>query len=466
MTFRSRLILAAAVAVAIAVAAASGIVYFIVRGELRGQVDTALRARWAKIAEHAIEPSFQPGQYIARIPPPDFGSAGGIPQIVDSNGRIYQEPGGVAVKLPVDASTRRVATGSARPFFRDAHVGDHHVRIYTGQIAAGLALQLARPLTETDQALHRLKFWLLVVTLAGVATAAALGLAVARAALAPVRRLTRTTEHVTETRDLGSRIDARGSDELSRLATSFNTMLAALEESSEAQRQLVQDASHELRTPLTSVRTNMEVLAREGESLSPLQRRQLVRDVTEQLAEMSALVAELMELARGAQHAQEPEDVRLDLIVEEAIERARRRREGVAFATDLAPTTVHGVPASIERAVGNLLDNAIKWSPEGGTVEVSVRDGRVVVRDHGPGIADEDLPHVFDRFYRSPAARATPGSGLGLAIVRQVAQAHGGEAWAERADGGGTRVELVLEGSRNGDAPASRPVAKRHDATS
>jgi two-component system, OmpR family, sensor histidine kinase MprB len=456
VSFRSRLTLAAAVAVAIAVAAASVIVYFIVRDELRGQVDSGLRARWAKIAEHAIEPSFQPGQYIAHIPPPDFGSAGGIPQLVDPNGRIYQQPGGVAAKLPVDATTQRVATGEGKPFFHDAHVSGYHVRIYTGQIAGGIALQLARPLTETDHALRRLRFWLLVVALAGIATAAALGLAVARTALAPVRRLTRTTEHVTETRDLGSRIDARGSDELSRLATSFNTMLAALEESSEAQRQLVQDASHELRTPLTSLRTNMEVLAREGDSLAPEERRQLVHDVNEQLAEMSALVAELMELARGAQHAQEPEDVRLDLLVEGAIERARRRREGVRFDANLAPTTVHGVPASIERAVGNLLDNAIKWSPDGGTIEVSVHDGRVVVRDHGPGIPNNDLPHVFDRFYRSPDVRGTPGSGLGLAIVRQVAQAHGGEVHAEAAQGGGTRVELMLDGSGNGDGAAAR----------
>ena len=404
MTFRSRLILAAAVAVAIAVAAASVIVYFIVRGELQGQVDSGLKARWYKIAEHAIEPSFQPAGFLLHIPPPDYGAAGGLPQLVGSTGRIQQEPGSVAVKLPVDSSTLLVADGNRGSFFRDARVNGQHVRIYTGQLVAGIALQLARPLTETDRALHRLKFWLLVVTLGGIAIATGLGVAVARAALAPVRRLTQTTEHVTETRDLGSRIDAQGSDELSRLAASFNTMLAALEESNVAQRQLVQDASHELRTPLTSLRTNMEVLAREGDSLAPEERQQLVRDVNEQLAEMSALVAELMELARGSQHEQEPEDVRLDLLVEGAIDRARRRRHGIEFDAELAPTTVHGVPASIERAVGNLLDNAVKWSPEGGTVEVAVHDGRVVVRDHGPGIGKEDLPHVFDRFSQKDAS--------------------------------------------------------------
>jgi two-component system sensor histidine kinase MprB len=451
MTFRSRLILSAAVAVAIAVAAASMILYFIVRGELRGQVDSGLRDRWEKIAEHALEPTFQVGTFIPHIPAPEYGGANGIPQlIVASTGQVIPKPGTTPLSLPVDATTLRVAAGNAAPFFRDAHIRGQHFRIYTGQIAPEVALQLARPLTETDRALHRLKFWLLVVTLGGIAIATGLGVAVARAALAPVRRLTRTTEHVTETRDLGSRIDAQGSDELSRLATSFNTMLAALEQSDEAQRQLVQDASHELRTPLTSLRTNMEVLAREGGSLSEEERQQLVRDVNEQLAEMSALVAELMELARGAQHAQEPEDVRLDLLVEGAIDRARRRREGIEFDAELTPTTVHGVPASIERAVGNLLDNAVKWSPDGGTVEVAVHDGRVIVRDHGPGIAEQDLPHVFDRFYRSPDARGMAGSGLGLAIVRQVAQAHGGDVHAERAEGGGARVELALEGAGNG----------------
>jgi two-component system, OmpR family, sensor histidine kinase MprB len=451
MTFRARLILAAAVAVAIAVAAASAVVYFIVRGELRGQVDNGLRERWGRVAEHSVKPGFQPGQFFVNIPLPEYGSAGGIPQLVKETAtehEVFPSPGGLP--LPVNQEDRLVATGEAGAFFRDAQVAGQHMRIFTAQLVPGFALQVARPLAETDQALHRLRKWLLVVAFGGIATAAALGFGVARTALAPVRRLTRTTEHVTETRDLGSRIDARGSDELSRLAASFNTMLAALEESNVAQRQLVQDASHELRTPLTSLRTNMEVLAREGDLLAPDERQQLVRDVNEQLAEMSALVAELMELARGAQHEQEPEDVRLDLLVEGAIERARRRRDGIGFDADLTPTTIHGVPSSIERAVGNLLDNAVKWSPDGGTVEVTVHDGRVIVRDHGPGITDEDLPHVFERFYRSPDARGTSGSGLGLAIVRQVAQAHGGDVRAERADGGGARVELALAGVTNG----------------
>jgi two-component system sensor histidine kinase MprB len=258
-----------------------------------------------------------------------------------------------------------------------------------------------------------------------------------------VTRLTEATERVTRTRDLSERIDERGHDELSRLAASFNTMLGALEDSTRAQRQLVADASHELRTPLTSLRTNIEVLAGER-SLPPGERRRLLDDVVEQLGEMTTLISELIELARGEQHRTEPEEVRLDLVAAAAVERARRDRSGVVFTTDLEETLVRGVPTTLERAVANLLDNAAKWSPPGAKVEVAVRDGQLTVRDHGPGIDESDLPYVFDRFYRASSARGMTGSGLGLAIVRQVAEAHGGEVSAERAEGGGTRMRLRL----------------------
>ncbi len=278
------------------------------------------------------------------------------------------------------------------------------------------------------------------------ALAVALGLLVARAALAPVRRLTQAAETVTETGDLSERIDMRGRDELSRLASRFNAMLAALEESTRAQRQLIADASHELRTPLTSLRTNIEVLAQER-PLPPGERERLLADVVEQLDEMTTLIAELIELAHGEQHAADEREVRLDLVTADAVERTRRNRPGVAFATDLEESVVRGVPETLERAVGNLLDNAAKWSPPGGAVEVVVRNGEVAVRDHGPGIDEGDLPYVFDRFYRAPSARGMPGSGLGLAIVRQVAQAHGGSVAAERAEGGGTVMRLRLNGA-------------------
>jgi two-component system sensor histidine kinase MprB len=230
------------------------------------------------------------------------------------------------------------------------------------------------------------------------------------------------------------------------LAGSFNAMLGALEESTRAQRQLVADASHELRTPLTSLRTNIEVLASER-ALPAGERERLLHDVVEQLGEMTTLIAGLIDLARGEQQVAEPEEVRLDLLTADAVERARRDRPAVSFVTDLDESIVHGVPSTIERAVANLLDNAAKWSPQNGVVEVAVRDGQVTVRDHGAGIDEDDLPHVFDRFYRAPSARGMSGSGLGLAIVRQVATAHGGAVVAERAEGGGTRITLSLNGA-------------------
>jgi two-component system, OmpR family, sensor histidine kinase MprB len=281
---------------------------------------------------------------------------------------------------------------------------------------------------------------------------------VARAALSPVQRLTNAAERVTETGDLSERIEVGGGDELSRLAGSFNTMLAALEESTRAQRQLVADASHELRTPLTSLRTNIEVLA-DNRELPEGERSRLISDVVEQLGEMTTLISELIELAHAEQQTVEAQDVRLDLLTADAIERVRRNRPGVRFTADLEESVVRGVPATLERAIGNLLDNAAKWSPPGAEVEIEARDGLVTVRDHGPGIAEEDLPYVFDRFYRARSARGMPGSGLGLAIVRQVAESHGGEVAAERAPGGGTRMVLRLNGARRTESPEAAEIA-------
>jgi two-component system sensor histidine kinase MprB len=453
VSFRARLTVAVAVAVAVAIVLASAIVYVAVRRELRSEVDQGLRARAeliSRVPVRAIES--RPGRFFLEIPAPTLGEAGGYAQLVTADGATLRPPQ-ASVSLPVNAEARDVAAGTKEAFFEDEDVAGTHVRVLTTRLGDGYALQLARPLTEVDDTLTRLRAILVLVGLGGVGIAAALGLAVARTALAPVRRLTEATEHVTETRDLTRRIDDEGRDELSRLATSFNAMLAALEEAARAQRQLVADASHELRTPLTSLRTNIEVLARD-DTMPADEREQLLSDVVEQLGEMTALVAELVELARGDQHAGEPEEIRLGGLVAEAVERARRNAPGVEFALETDESTVHGVRSSIERAVANLLDNAAKWSPDGGIVDVRVADAEVTVRDHGPGIEDEDLPYVFDRFYRAPAARGMPGSGLGLAIVRQVAEAHGGAVTAERASGGGTRVRLRLP-------PAAAPAAER-----
>jgi two-component system, OmpR family, sensor histidine kinase MprB len=439
VSFRARLTLVAAAAVALAVVLSFVVVYVVVRDQLRDEVDAALESRATQIQE-------LPFRHGIPVTPDDpfLGGAGGYFQFVRCDGASLR-PRGFEIAIPVDDRVRSVACGEKSAFFTDSTVVDTHVRVFTFPSAPGLALQILRPLDEVDNTLERLRTFLILIALAGIGVAVALGLLVSRAAVAPVARLTRATERVTETGDLSERIDARGQDELSRLAASFNAMLGALEESTQAQRQLVADASHELRTPLTSLRTNFEVLMSDRE-LDPEERRRLLDDVVEQIGEMTTLIAELIELARGDQLPSEPEDVRLDLIAQEAVERTRRDRPGVTFNTDLRQSVIRGVPASLERAIGNVLDNAAKWSPAGGEVDVGVEDATVTVRDRGPGIDEGDLPYVFDRFYRSPSARGLPGSGLGLAIVRQVAEAHGGAVVAERAEGGGTRVTLRLNG--------------------
>ena len=443
MSFRARLAIAAAAAVALAVVLASATVYVVVRNQLRGTVDNALRERAVEI-QHAPLHAIQTGDDTFIDPGPELGGAPGYFQVVSANGETIRPPN-ETVELPVNEDVRAVASGQRGGFLSDGHVADVHVRVITVPYSQGFAIQIARPLTEVDHSLSRIRTYLFLIAAIGIALAAALGLAVARTALAPVRRLTGATEKVAETRDLSERIDATGTDELSRLAASFNTMLAALEESTRAQQQLVGDASHELRTPLTSLRTNVEVLAG-GRELPEDERKRLLHDILEQLNEMTTLVAELSELARGELEPREAEDVRLDLIAAAAIERTRRNRPDVHVVANLEESVVHGVPESIERAVANLLDNAAKWSSPDGEVEVTVAGGEVVVRDHGPGIDGDDLPYVFDRFYRASSARGMPGSGLGLAIVRQVAESHGGQVRAEPAEGGGTRMVMRLNG--------------------
>ena len=447
MSFRTRLALVAAAAVALAVVLASVVVYVVVRNQLRSQFDNSLRDVAVEIS-HGAHPDHGPGGQLFIDPGPFVGTAGYIQAVTATGGvlKTFREKG----SLPVTRRAVTAARGESDAYLSDGEIAGHSYRVFTipGEQGTGLALQVARDLGDVNHTLHRVGILLILIALGGIGFAAGLGLLVSRAALTPVRRLTETAEHVTETGDLSERIETGGPDELGRLATSFNTMLAALEESSRAQRQLVADASHELRTPLTSLRTNIEVLADER-SLPPGERERLLSDVVEQLGEMTTLIAELIELARAEQHPEEAEDVRLDLLAESAVERARRNRPEVTFTTDLRESVVHGAQTTLERAVANLLDNAAKWSPPRGEVEVAVRDGELIVRDHGPGIADEDLPYVFDRFYRASSARGMPGSGLGLAIVKQVADAHGGTVVAEPAVGGGTLMRLRLNSDRS-----------------
>ena len=438
LSFRARITLAAASAVAIAVIVASAVAYVLVQDQLRSEVDTSLRERVQEILS-------RPGpieihHFFEQLPQPKPGATAGYAQLVVNGTPV--RPALEELPLPVDKRVRAVAAGSSGQFFSDETVNGVHFRMLTVPIQQGVAFQIARSLAETDDVLNSIRWILIAIGGTGIVVAVLIGLFVSRAALAPITRLTEATEEITETRDLSRRVEADSHDELGRLGTSFNTMLAALEESQRSQRQLVADASHELRTPLTSMRTNVELLALGR--LPDDERAKALTDVSTQLEELTVLVTDVVDLARDGEPQREVEDVRLDLLVGDAVERARLHTPKVRFDADLRESLVRGVPDRLFRAVANVLDNAAKWSPPGASVGVRVASGEVTVRDRGPGIAEEDMPHVFDRFYRSPAARGTPGSGLGLAIVRQVVESHGGTVSVGPADGGGTVVRLAF----------------------
>jgi two-component system, OmpR family, sensor histidine kinase MprB len=450
VSFRRRVILLIAAAVSVAIAVASVLVYLLVRAELYERVDSEL----LRDANTTFEvPTFEepvaddkPGEKPKQslvLPKGALGGPSLYAQLVQANGEVVR-PSEPAITLPVSPEARSVAAGEHEAFFADARPDGTHVRVYTAAVESGGAIQVARPLDDIDETLNELALILAGVTLAGVAMAAGLGYIVSRAALSPVARLSAAAEQVTATHDLSQRIDPGGGDELGRLAETFNSMLEALEASLAAQRQLVADASHELRTPLTSLRTNIEVLT--SSKLPAEQRERLLADVVGELRELTALVGDLVDLARGVEDREGiPAPFRLDHLVETVVERARARSPSTRFGLQTAPVTISAIETALERAISNLLDNAVKWSPPGGRVEVVVStDGEVSVRDHGPGIDPEDLPYVFDRFYRSAAARNLPGSGLGLAIVRQIVEADGGTVAAEAAPGGGAILRLRL----------------------
>jgi two-component system sensor histidine kinase MprB len=475
MSLRNRIGAAAGIAVALTVVGVAITVYVAVHSELYNQVDTALndRARpfvtgsrprdgddggalnrgsnTGSAGQRATPrggapgpaPQGDPGGGLgaaaaaSRAP---FGGPSGHLQFLSPTGRVAAPPDeGAAIAASDDA--KQIARRGIGRELTDTHVHGVHLRVLTVGTGSGGAVQVARPLTEEDDVLRNLVIVLVIVGAGGIALAALLGVLVARTALAPIARFTRRTEKLTGNPDLSLRLEAEGKDELARLARSFDATLDALESSVAAQRHLVADASHELRTPIASLRANVQTLE-EAHRLSPEEAASLRADIVEELDELTALVGDVVELARDPRSSAEVDDVRLDEIAAAQVERARRRAGDLTFETDLEPTIVSGQPDRINRAVSNLLDNARKWSPHAGTVEVGLRDGTLSVRDHGPGFDAVDLPHVFDRFYRAGSARRMPGSGLGLAIVRQAAESHGGFARAENAPDGGALLTV------------------------
>jgi two-component system sensor histidine kinase MprB len=456
MPLRRRLILAAAAAVAVAVALAAVVAYVAVRDELRSQVDDALEQQ---LSVRAGPPGrFGLGHHRRfGLLPARFGGPTPYIQFVGPGGDIAVV-GAEQVALPVGAQARAVALGQSPAFLADARAGGTPVRVLTAPLPEGGAVQLGRSLASVDAVLRRLRLILLLVCLGGVALAVALGQLVSRRVVAPIVDVTEAARHIAATEDLGRRIAVTSDDEVGELATHFNAMLDTLERSIASQRQLVADASHELRTPITSLRTNIEVLT-ESESLPHDERARLLADVEGQITELGMLVADLIELARGDQPRRDTEDVRLDELVGEAVARARRHAPAVRFAVRLEPAVVDGSRDRLARAVNNLLDNAAKHSSPGAVVEVEAGPAGVRVRDHGAGVAEEDIPHLFDRFYRGVSSRGRPGSGLGLAIVRQVAEQHHGSVRAANASGGGAEFVLCLPAV----APARAPLWAESD---
>jgi len=438
MSFRRRLALLSAAAVALIVVGSAAAVYLIVRQQLHDDVAGQLRTRATIHAARGFANirQLRPLEG-AGVPEPPT-----LPRLISEQGRVLaaRYP---KLEYPVTPAALEVAGGARRSSLEDIRFGDGRFKVLTVSAGRSRALQLAQSLADTDDTLDRLLVVLIGVTAAGILAAPLVGLLVAGGALRPVRRLTRAAEDIARAGDLEYRIEVVGRDELASLAASYNAMLdrlAGLVETVElaraAQRQLVADASHELRTPLTSLRANVELLALAPGDASA--RDELVADILQQLDGLTALVSQLIELAREDLREPTRAVVALDEVVRESLAEMGRNYPQVEFASELEPTEVLGARESLARAVGNLLDNAAKWSAPGGVVEVSLREGVVRVRDHGPGIDEADLPHVFERFYRGVRARDRPGSGLGLAIVAQAVTSHGGEVRAERAEGGGT----------------------------
>ncbi|MFD5789055.1 sensor histidine kinase [Streptomyces sp. NPDC127037] len=454
LPLRSRLALLVATAVAVAVAAVAVACWFVTREQLEGRQDEALRN--TSVDERYLTSLYGyclgTGQQLPRT------DSGLTVQLIDAQGTVCIDRSYAA--LPVSKADLAVVNREQLTALHSATTADGvKMRVFTkqaevkqpGRPALELGVSFARPMSEIDKPLSTLAWVLLLVSGIGVIGAGAAGLWVARSGLRPVDELTEAVEHVARTEDLTVRIPVEGEDEIARLSRSFNSMTASLASSRDRQAQLIADAGHELRTPLTSLRTNVELLARSdetGRAIPPDDRRALMSSVKAQMTELAALIGDLQELARPDAAQPGPlQVVALHDITRAALRRARLRGPELTITEDLAPWYVRAEPAALERAIVNVLDNAVKFSPSGSTIDVVLHRGRLTVRDHGPGIPADELPHVFERFWRSPSARQLPGSGLGLSIVARTVQQSGGDITLSPAEGGGTEAAITLPGA-------------------
>ena len=446
MTLRKRLSIATALVVLVTVSALAVAAYAIAGHELRSQVDDSLATRAdaivRQIDRELQRPRF-PGRQQVPLGPtllqPEFDA---ITQVIDVDGSILAVLG--PAELPVTDEVLAMAGSlvEGRSAYSTATVDGDSYRVYTLTLATGGALQLGRDITDIEDARNGLRTWLVVLGIAGIALAAGIGWLIARRATRPIEQLAQSARSIADTQNTSDPIDVKADGEVGNLVSSFNTMLEALGRSVAQQKQLVQDASHELRTPLTSLRANAELLARDD--LPAVTRTEIVADIRAEIDELTSLSAELSALATDQRDTEEPSEVHLDDAVREIVERAQRRsnRSVALHVVDAGRAMVR--PMQFERAVSNLVDNALKFSPAPTQVDVFVRGTRIEVHDSGPGIAPEDRAFVFDRFYRAAATRSLPGSGLGLAIVKQFADIHGARTLVGASGTGGAMVGLEL----------------------
>jgi two-component system, OmpR family, sensor histidine kinase MprB len=435
----SRVILLTTFAVGLSVAIVALSAYLTVRHQLQSTMDESLHRRAYEGAQY--DPTrYRPSDIPAFVQGASDSRIGYV--LADGTTYVTQK------KTTFGAPEIAVARGQSRYSCRTLSTPDGDFRVAAVPTSQeGIAFVVAQSLESNQYTLDKLGLVMAIFGIAGVIAASLAGWGVATNGLRPVRRLTHAAEDIARTEQLDP-IEVEGNDEIARLARAFNAMLAALSASRDRQRQLVADAGHELRTPLTSLRTNLDLLTqadREG-GLPESARIELLDDVQFQIEELTTLIGDLTELAREEPGALALEETDLAEITERAVQRVRRRASSLQFDLHADPWWVVGDSASLERAVTNLLDNAAKWSPPLGTVTVRLTEGSLLVADQGHGIDEADMPHVFDRFYRSTASRTMPGSGLGLAIVRQVAERHGGQVRVGRSPEGGAAFWFEVPG--------------------
>lgn len=441
MSLRTRFAMLTSLVVLLVVAAIGIGAYYVSAQQLRSQVDRSLTQRMTQINDALKEAERRiPGERRRNPVEESFIQTefDAVTQLVDSDGTILVSYG--RVDIPLTDRDMKMAQGGQDFYRSTVNIEGRVYRVYTMSFPEGGLLQVAKDMQEIESAKNGMRFWFIVIGAIGFAFAALVGWAFARRVTKPIETLASTADAVAKTQNLDQRITVDGDAEVMQLAGSFNTMLGALSDSVSKQRQLIQDASHELRTPLTSLRANAELLQRDD--LSDDVRASILDDMRKEVDELTELSKELNELAADQRSLESPVIIDLAELAEDLADRARRRSTGDIVVSVTGDVTVVARQQQLERAMTNLVDNAIKFSPEGSNIEIQVLDKRIQVRDHGPGIRDEDKPHVFDRFYRSTATRSMPGSGLGLAIVRQFADDNLATVFIEDAPGGGTIIGI------------------------